>query len=565
MAYQLTDEDRRIAERLSLAQTQKTQPKPKAKGNILTDLLPLVSGVGGAAIGSMILPGIGTAIGGALGSGAGRIAGNTKAGKEDVYEGAILDTLLGGIGGGGLSKLAKVKNTSKALKPTSKVTSVVDDLTPPTAPKKIAIKIPEQPTLEMPVKKKIPILDKPTLKYPKEIQSLVDKQKTLEQQYIQSRKPYRTLQEKYNQDLVLSPNKVKNLPEYKMANFEYHNARENLKTFLKENKSNRDLSAALKGEPTRGMIQADRIATREAQRAQKLQERETIRQAKETARAEKKLQRDTERQARVAERERIKVARQAERDLKKAERQKTIDAKNEVRQEKMKARETEAVVKSVKSEITAEYREAAKAARLQSLTKKIEKHNVKTGAVDNLSQETLDIVPEKIVKPPRAKQPKGIKRAIESVIAEKEPGLLDQIAYAGIKDDREIRRIPYDMLKQDYNFEKIADSPIPKRYIAKSGSHFDYPEFFEKLGLDPSSEHPVEDYVDYLKKILDSNQKNLDAMERFKELKRDPSIIKEATKRLKNAPKTTSAKIRKRPKTTESKPDDTIDLSFVPF
>jgi hypothetical protein len=120
MAYTLTAEDRQVAKQLGSrmfqAEQAKRQKKPKDRGNLFTNSLSTVGGIGGGILGSLLAPGAGTMAGGAAGAGLGKILENMMEGnKQDVGEiagEAALGT-LGGIGKGlKAGKLAL--NTAKA-------------------------------------------------------------------------------------------------------------------------------------------------------------------------------------------------------------------------------------------------------------------------------------------------------------------------------------------------------------------------------------------------------------------------------------------------------------------
>lgn len=109
--------------RAELAAKQKQQPKNK--GNFLTSLIPsgggIAGAVGGAALGTTILPGAGTIVGallgGALGGGAGKVAENAVIGEEDLGKGVAQEALLSGVLGAGPLRLGKLGvDTVRGLK-----------------------------------------------------------------------------------------------------------------------------------------------------------------------------------------------------------------------------------------------------------------------------------------------------------------------------------------------------------------------------------------------------------------------------------------------------------------
>lgn len=94
------------------------QAAPKKKGNLLTKLLPSVAGtaggVGGAAIGTALLPGIGTLagalIGGALGGGAGKV-GENKIEGNNAWDGVAKEAAINGVMSAGPLRLLKGATT----------------------------------------------------------------------------------------------------------------------------------------------------------------------------------------------------------------------------------------------------------------------------------------------------------------------------------------------------------------------------------------------------------------------------------------------------------------------
>lgn len=95
------------------------QAAPKKKGNLLTKMLPSVAGtaggVGGAAIGTALLPGIGTLagalIGGALGGGAGKIGENKIEGNKNAWDGVGKEAAINGVMSAGPLRLLKGATT----------------------------------------------------------------------------------------------------------------------------------------------------------------------------------------------------------------------------------------------------------------------------------------------------------------------------------------------------------------------------------------------------------------------------------------------------------------------
>ena len=106
MAYQLTDEDRKLAQIMGNQMYQQSlmaQPKaaPKsAPNNILDFILPTIGGIGGAIGGTLLAPVAGTAAGGAGGAALGKIIANKLSGRDSA-EGVGTEALLGSLGGAG--------------------------------------------------------------------------------------------------------------------------------------------------------------------------------------------------------------------------------------------------------------------------------------------------------------------------------------------------------------------------------------------------------------------------------------------------------------------------------
>jgi len=94
---------RSLANRMVQADAQKVKKQPKDRGNLFTNSLSTVGGIGGGILGSFLAPGAGTLAGGAAGAGLGKVLENMMEGnKQDVGEiagEAALGT-LGGIGKG---------------------------------------------------------------------------------------------------------------------------------------------------------------------------------------------------------------------------------------------------------------------------------------------------------------------------------------------------------------------------------------------------------------------------------------------------------------------------------
>jgi len=118
--YQLQKKLQPVSQTISTPQNQK---KTKNRGGGLTAWLSEGGAVGGAALGTMLLPGVGTVIGGGLGGLLGKLAENKI--RDDEYrlgeaatEGAISGVL--GVGGKGIK--ATIAATKELFKPARQVT-----------------------------------------------------------------------------------------------------------------------------------------------------------------------------------------------------------------------------------------------------------------------------------------------------------------------------------------------------------------------------------------------------------------------------------------------------------
>lgn len=81
--------------------TIKRQKKPKDRGNLFTNSLTTIGGIGGGILGSFAGPGLGTAAGGAAGAGLGKILENALEGNKQDVGGIAGEAAFGTLGGVG--------------------------------------------------------------------------------------------------------------------------------------------------------------------------------------------------------------------------------------------------------------------------------------------------------------------------------------------------------------------------------------------------------------------------------------------------------------------------------
>jgi|ERR1043165_1726867 hypothetical protein len=136
MAYQLTDQDRAMAQQMAgklFSDYNQVPQAPKPQVNGLTGFLanaaPIIGGTLGAVGGSFLAPVAGTAAGGAAGAGLGAIVKQKLLGQDTNVGDIASETLLGALPGAG--KLIKgVAGAGRAVKGAEDVAQAVETATP---------------------------------------------------------------------------------------------------------------------------------------------------------------------------------------------------------------------------------------------------------------------------------------------------------------------------------------------------------------------------------------------------------------------------------------------------
>lgn len=108
MAYQLNDEDKKIARQMAQqmyrqqeAKLSAMEPKQKHAGGFLDFVLPTAGSIIGGIGGTLLAPVAGTAAGGAAGGAAGKWLSNFLQGRKDTSEGVLTEGVLGALPGAG--------------------------------------------------------------------------------------------------------------------------------------------------------------------------------------------------------------------------------------------------------------------------------------------------------------------------------------------------------------------------------------------------------------------------------------------------------------------------------